>query len=208
MIVERTAIAVGIVGLACWVGSSLGGPISARRDVNRFASARAAGQLSAASADLRLWSPERIRAWQDAQSDPALPLAILRVPKIRLEVPVLQGTSEWTLNRAVGHIEETAGPGGDGNIGLAGHRDGFFRGLADVRAGDLLEIESPERVDIYSVERTWIVQPEDVWVLDPTAVPSVTLVTCYPFYFIGPAPQRFIVRAVRIQSTPARHTDD
>ena len=84
-----------------------------------------------------------------------------------------------------------------GNIGIAAHRDGFFRVLKDVVTGDTLEIETPQRTMSYRVERQWIVAPEDASVLDPTASPAVTLVTCYPFYFIGAAPQRFIVRAVR-----------
>jgi sortase A len=89
-------------------------------------------------------------------------------------------------------------PGSAGNVGLAGHRDGFFRGLKDIQPGDEIEVEAIGRIDRYRVERTWIVNPEDVSVLDPTGEPSVTLVTCYPFYFVGSAPQRFIVRAVRI----------
>ena len=117
---------------------------------------------------------------------------------------MLDGTDELMLNRAVGHIENTALPGTVGNSGIAGHRDGFFRGLKDIGAGDLLEIETFTSVDIYRVERTWIVDPEDVSVLEPTASPSVTLVTCYPFYFVGSAPQRFIVRAVLTESVP-RH---
>jgi sortase A len=112
-------------------------------------------------------------------------------------VPVLEGTDDWTLNRAVGHIEDTATPGSSGNCGIAGHRDGFFRCLKDIANGDVLELEGRDRVDRYVVERTWIVDPEDVSVLDPTPAPSITLVTCYPFYFVGSAPQRFIVRAVR-----------
>jgi sortase A len=122
---------------------------------------------------------------------------VLRIPRIGVEAPLLEGTDDWTLNRGVGHIEDTAAPGAAGNVGIAGHRDGFFRALKDVNEGDLLEIETRAGVAHYRIERTWIVAPDDVSVLDPTAVPSVTLVTCYPFYFVGSAPQRFIVRAER-----------
>jgi sortase A len=159
------------------------------------------------SPDQSLWSPERQRAWRETAVDESAapaPLAVLRIPSIALEVAVLEGTSEWTLNRAVGHIEDTALPGTEGNTGIAGHRDGFFRGLKDIRPGDVLEIETLTSVDTYRIEGTWIVDPEDVSVLDPTDSPSITLVTCYPFYFVGSAPQRFIVRAVRTQATP-RH---
>jgi sortase A len=121
---------------------------------------------------------------------------VLRIPGIKLEVPVLAGTDDWTLNRAVGHIEETAMPGADGNSGIAGHRDGFFRGLKDVHVGDELVLQTRGADERYLVERIWVVDPEDVSVLDPTPTRALTLVTCYPFYFVGPAPQRFIVRAV------------
>jgi sortase A len=148
--------------------------------------------------DFRLWSPQRVRAWRATREGPAPPpLGVLRIPRIGLEVAVLDGTDESTLNRAVGSIEETARPGTAGNVGIAGHRDGFFRGLKDIQTNDLLEIETLGRVDRYRVERTWIVEPDDVSVLDPTPAPAVTLVTCYPFYFVGSAPQRFIVRAIR-----------
>ena len=112
---------------------------------------------------------------------------------------VLPGTDEFVLNRGLGHIEETALPGTGGNSGIAGHRDGFLRGLKDIAVGDAVELETLEGRQVYRVERMWIVEPEDVSVLDPTPVQSLTLVTCYPFYFIGSAPQRFIVRAVRAE---------
>ena len=112
-------------------------------------------------------------------------------------MPVLEGTDDWTLNRAAGHIADTAAPGSEGNSGIAAHRDGFFRSLKDVRVGDLLELETLRGIARYRIERTWIVEPEDVSVLDPTPGAAVTLVTCYPFYFVGSAPQRYIVRAVR-----------
>ena len=121
---------------------------------------------------------------------------------------MLEGTDETTLNRAVGHIEDTALPGANGNSGIAGHRDGFFRPLKDIVVGDAIELETvPRHKEIYRVERTWIVDPEDVSVIDPTPARSLTLVTCYPFYFIGSAPKRFIVRAVLTQTgtaSPAR----
>ena len=101
-----------------------------------------------------------------------------------LEVAVLLGTDDFTLNRAVGHIEDTALPGTDGNSGIAGHRDGFFRGLKDIAPGDAIELETLRGKEVYRVERTWVVDPEDVSVLDATPRRSLTLVTCYPFYHI------------------------
>jgi len=149
-------------------------------------------------ADTRLWSPERIRAYEESRKQEApAPLAVMRVPKIGLEVAVLDGTDDVTLNRAVGHIEDTARPGEPGNVGIAGHRDGFFRGLKDIARGDSIELETAASTAIYLVQDIRIVRPEDVDVLDPTSEPTLTLVTCYPFYFVGSAPQRYIVRAVR-----------
>ena len=109
---------------------------------------------------------------------------------------MLPGTSDRTLDRAVGHIETTAEPGAGGNSGIAGHRDGFFRGLKDITLGDVIELDTIQGSDAYRVERTWVVDPEDVSVLEPTPGRSLTLVTCYPFYYVGSAPRRFIVRAV------------
>jgi len=100
------------------------------------------------------------------------------------------------LNRAVGHIDGTAVPGQSGNLGIAGHRDGFFRGLKDVHLGDPIELETLGGSQIFRVADIRIVSPEDVSVLDTTAGPVLTLVTCYPFYFVGDAPQRYIVRAL------------
>ena len=197
---ERVAWSAGIVALSVSIAANVSGFLAARHALEVFATGQAAGAVG--MPDHRLWSAERIQAWEDTlKRDSPAPLAVLRIPKIALEVPVLDGTDEWTLNRAVGRIEDTAMPGTTGNAGIAGHRDGFFRGLKDIRAGDRIEIETRAGIEQYEVERTWIVDPVDVSVLDPTPSPSITLVTCYPFYFVGPAPQRFIVRAVRTNAT-------
>ncbi len=201
--VERLAWAAGILCLAVWGSLYLTGVIGARRAVAGFVEGRQAGPAEGTGPDLSLWSPKRIQAWKDSflKASPEA-LAVLRIPRISLEVPVLEGTDDWTLNRAVGHIEDTAGLGGNGNVGIAGHRDGFFRGLKDVAVGDALELETQRGIERYLIERIWVVEPEDVSVLDPTPSPAVTLVTCYPFYFIGSAPQRYIVRAVRTPHQP------
>jgi sortase A len=165
-------------------------------------------------ANMALWAGSRVRAWRASLTrELPAPLAILRIPKIGLEVAVLPGTGAVALNRGVGHIADTAVPGGDGNSGIAGHRDGFFRALKDIDSGDLIQLETLAGRHSYRVERTWIVDPQDISVLEPTAVPSLTLVTCYPFYSIGPASERFIVRAtvadpaftLRTTSTADRH---
>jgi sortase A len=122
-------------------------------------------------------------------------IAVLQIPKIHLAVPVLDGTDALTLNHAVGRIAGTARPGEEGNIGIAGHRDGFFRGLKDVRVGDEIDLETLKGTDRYAVDHIRIVTPDNVGVLQPRLAPSLTLVTCYPFYFIGSAPKRYIVMA-------------
>ncbi len=197
LLVERTAWAVGIVCLVTCGALYIDGAAGARHELERFAVLQAAAVQQPPAPDLSLWAPERITAWRRVLSEPAPPLAVLRIPKIRLEVPVLRGTDDFTLNRAVGHIDDTALPGTDGNSGIAGHRDGFFRGLKDIGPEDAIELETVRGKEVYRVDRIWIVDPEDVSVLDPTPARSLTLVTCYPFYHVGPAPQRYIVRAVR-----------
>ena len=197
ILAERAAWTFGVVCLVSWGALHIDGALGARRELDRFA-VQAAGLETPAAPDLSLWGMERIIAWRQALSEPSPPpLAVLRIPKIHLEVAVLRGTDDVALNRAVGHIEDTALPGTEGNSGIAGHRDGFFRGLKDIAPEDVIELETLRGRELYRVERTWVVAPEDVSVLDPTPARSLTLVTCYPFYHIGPAPQRYIVRAVR-----------
>jgi len=196
LLTERTSWALGLAGLAWWGAFQAGVVTSTRNDLARFAALRNA-VIDAGAPDKSLWSPERVTAWQAALRDPApAPLAVLRIARLRLDVPVLPGTDDVTLDRAVGHIDGTAAPDAGGNIGIAGHRDGFFRGLKDVTPGDLIELVTLRHTSVYRVEKTWIVDPADVSVLDPTPGPALTLVTCYPFYFVGSAPQRFIVRAL------------
>jgi sortase A len=203
VLVERAAWTFGLVCLVTYGALYIDGAAGARHELERFALLQAAAlqQPPAPAPDLSLWDPGRITAWRRALSEPAPPpLAVLRIPKIRLEVPVLPSTDDLTLNRAVGHIDDTALPGTDGNSGIAGHRDGFFRGLKDIGPEDAIELETLQGKEVYRVERTWVVDPEDVSVLDPTPARSLTLVTCYPFYHVGPAPQRYIVRAVRAET--------
>jgi sortase A len=146
--------------------------------------------------DFRLWSPKRIEAYQTSvTTNMPAPLGVLRIPSIGIEVPVLEGTDDLTLNRAVGHIDGTAAPGEEGNIGIAGHRDGFFRGLKDVHLGEYLDLYTEQGNRRYIVDEIHIVPPEDVSVLAPRPRSSITLVTCYPFYFVGSAPLRYIVHA-------------
>jgi len=150
----------------------------------------------AGTPDFRLWSEKRIEAYQSSLlGNVPPPLGVLKIPSIELEVPLLEGSDDLTLNRGVGHIAGTTAPDGIGNVGIAGHRDGFFRGLKDIRLGDTMDLFTERGNSRYVVDEILIVPPENVSVLAPRSKPALTLVTCYPFYFIGSAPLRYIVHA-------------
>lgn len=203
--IQRLLLLVGLVLIAIYVAAQLHRAILSHAELRRFRDSRleqttktqAGFPVSAQfTFDFSLWSEQRISAFeQSLTAHVEAPLAVLRIPKVRLEVPVLDGTDELSLNRGVGHISGTVRPGEDGNVGIAGHRDGFFRVLKDVGPGDTIELETGSRTDTYRVDRIVVVRPDDVSVLRARTNRSLTLVTCYPFYFIGSAPQRYIVQA-------------
>jgi len=142
--------------------------------------------------------PTPATASAPAKASHAGPLARLDIPRIGLSVVVLEGTDAWTLNRAVGHIHGTSYPGTAGNIGIAGHRDGYFKALREVHPQDEILLTSPDgSVQRYFVDQARIVQPDDVSVLAAGKRPSITLVTCYPFSYVGAAPKRYILTASR-----------
>lgn len=156
--------------------------------------------LAGRTPDQTTWSRGRIQAHAAQASEPqeslSLPAAVLRIPRLRLEVPVYADASERNLNRGAGLVAGTATPGDAGNVALAAHRDGYFRVLEKVVIGDVVQLDSPSGHLQYRVTGISIVEPTDLWPLAATDVPTVTLVTCYPFYFVGSAPQRYIVQAV------------
>jgi sortase A len=129
------------------------------------------------------------------------------VPRVGLAAMIAEGVDHHTLRRSVGHIPGTSPVGGGGNVGLAGHRDTFFRPLRLVRPGDDLWIATAGSIERYRVEWTDVVPPEDTSVLDPTPYPALTLVTCHPFYYVGSAPDRFIVRARLVEVRGATADD-
>jgi len=122
----------------------------------------------------------------------------IEVPRLGLSAIVIEGTSPTTLRRAAGHISGTAFPGKPGNVGIAGHRDTFFRPLRNIRQNDIVTLTTAAGEYRYRVVSTKVVSPDDVSVLSPGGGEVLTLVTCYPFYFVGSAPDRFIVRAERV----------
>jgi sortase A len=159
--------------------------------------------------DFSLWAGKRVTAYKQAlAAHLGAPFAVLSIPRLRLDVPVFEGTEELTLNRGAGRIVGTARPGERGNIGIAAHRDGFFRSLKDVRPGDRIELVQLRRKFAYTVDNISVVDPGDVTVLQSRPRPSLTLVTCYPFYFIGGAPQRYIVQASLANSEQASSETD
>ena len=123
-------------------------------------------------------------------------LGRMDIPRLGMSIAILQGTSSRTLRLGAGHIEGTSFPGEAGNSGIAGHRDTFFRGLKDIRSNDEVQLQTATGLFRYEVDWAKVVEPSDTTVLEPSTVGStLTLVTCYPFYFLGPAPMRFVVRA-------------
>jgi sortase A len=127
----------------------------------------------------------------------------MEIPRLPLSVVVIEGTGATTLQRAAGHIPGTALPGESGNIGIAGHRDTFFRPLKDLRINDEIRLTTLNGIFQYEVESITIVEPDNIGVLAPSAGNVLTLVSCYPFSFVGPAPKRWIVRARQVSAVVA-----
>jgi len=145
------------------------------------------------------------KGWQTPRAVPAdALLGRLTIPRLNLTAMVREGDNERTLSLALGHIPGTAFPGQRGNVGIAGHRDSLFRALRDIQKDDIIRVETGGGDYSYKVEETEIVQPEEVSVLKPGQHAELTLVTCYPFYYVGSAPERFIVKARAITSAPER----
>ena len=141
---------------------------------------------------------ERPRLPRETVSDVDL-LGRIEIPRLGLSAVVLDGDDDATLQRAVGRVSGTAAPGDGGNTALAGHRDTFFRSLQDIRIDDQVRLVAPPHTYEYRVDSVRIVDANEVSVLDSTGVEELTLVTCYPFRLVGPAPDRFIVKATRVQ---------
>lgn len=202
---ERTLLLCGLLLLVLFAGERIGRSVLIRAELERFGEIdstqpiQSSGTLSLASgspSNLKWWSRSAIAKYRRSLTkhiDP--PMAVLRIPKVRLEAPIFEGTNALVLDRGLGHISATVVPGADGNIGIAGHRDSFFRTLKYIGVGDVIEVVMHRRTDAYVVDRTFRVNPQDLWVLEPRSVASITLVTCYPFYGIGKAAQRYIVQA-------------
>ncbi len=209
--VERWLCVVGIMLLAIYVAGAIHRSVASRFALWRIDHLRTQEPATPKVAfrvigvDVSLWSEKRLEAYKDSLARKLdQPLAKLQIPKLGLEVPVFEGTDDLTLNRGVGRIVGTAKVGTDGNVGIAGHRDGFFRVLKDIAVGDSIVLATPDKDLAYVVRNFEIVAPADTRVLQSSAQPELTLVTCYPFYFVGDAPQRFIVHATLTNSSLAK----
>jgi sortase A len=189
--VETLAWVLGVLLSGFFISQLALGEAARLTDVAAFERAYAAN-----APDQSLWSDERIAAYEAGKrAAPSEVQAVLAIPGLDLKVPVYADSSDLAMDLGAGLIPGTARPDETGNIGIAGHRDGYFRVLKDIQIGDTLTLQTTRGERHFRVQETLIVDPLDVDVLDPTDESSVTLVTCYPFYFVGSAPQRFIVKA-------------
>ena len=201
---ERVLLFCGMLLVSVYIASRFYSAIYSRSSLQSFWASQAAAQTTvetnprsqSSQPDFRLWSEKRIQKYQASLPVKVPPpLGVIEIPSLGLQVPILEGTDDLTLDRGVGHIAGTASLGESGNIGIAGHRDGFFRGLKDIHVGDRIDLQSQQGTSHYRVDEIQIVSPDDVSVLEPRTKSSLTLVTCYPFYFVGSAPSRYIVHA-------------
>jgi sortase A len=200
-VLQWAALSTGAVLLASWAAIVTAGEVGRRADVANFERSQLISNepllADESRPDTSLWSATRVRQFLSAREQViGNPLAILLVPSLNLTVPVYSTASELHLNRGVGVISGMAPPDRGGNLGLAGHRDGFFRVLKDISAGAVIEVRTHVRVHRYRVASIDVVDASDRRMLADTDDPTITLVTCHPFYYLGDAPQRFIVRGV------------
>jgi len=207
ILIGRIFTGAGLMGLVLVGAIYVHGAISSRMAVAAFQQNAAeyvapAGEidLSAYSPDQTLWSDEAKAKYTKIIKKPGAPVALLKIERLNLEAPVFAGTDRITLNRGIGVVENSPLPGEGGNVALSAHRDSFFRPLKDIAVGDVIELQTLRGILNFQVSEISIVDPLDISVLDPTDEPVLTLITCYPFYYVGFAPDRYIVRARLVQS--------
>lgn len=195
---ETASWIAGTVLVIGTVAFGAAGALAGKMDLAQFERARAAawrGYTEEAPVQ-ELWSQKRVRDFQESLAKSiGEPLAVLRMPSLDLVVPIYGEDDEIYLNRGAGVVEGLSLPGKGGNLGVASHRDGYFRVLKDVKRGDPVFVELPKHVMEYRVDEIHIVDKADLSLLQETDDHILTLITCHPFYFIGNAPQRYIVRA-------------
>lgn len=194
--VRRAEFLFWITGFACVGVYMVAHAQSAQAQADAIAQIEQQGMTSQNHLpDMTAWSKKRIASYDSSAANAQSPLGVLSIPAIDVRVAVFNGTSDRLLDLGAGRVAGTARTAGDGNLAIAAHRDGFFRGLKDIEVGDELSFTSKQETHNYTVMELSVVDPTDVSVLESTVNPTITLITCYPFYFVGSAPQRFIVRA-------------
>ena len=193
---ERACLIIGLTMITLGIAVRIDGAVHRQAAVAEFERIR---NTSVSPTDQLNWSEQRIADYQEAlQQDAGETLAVLRIPSRNIEVPVFDSTNETALNRGSGHVTGTSLPGDRGNVAIAAHRDGFFRSLEDIEIGDEIELTTLEGQQIFRVSKLDVVDPLNVGVLNSTEDTAITLITCYPFNYVGAAPDRFIVRATLI----------
>ena len=180
-------IAAGLICLA-WVGYQTASAAAFRAThVARFAAEAGAPAPSRAAPGAAAAEPDVVGAGGV--------IGVLEIPRLGIREVVASGDSDATLKVAIGHLPDTPLPWANGNAVLAAHRDTHFRPLRNIQHGDIIRFKTERGVYEYTVRDRLIVDPDDVWVMEPSKTRRLTLVTCYPFNYVGSAPQRFIVRA-------------
>ena len=202
-VLQRILLLFGLVMLALYVSARIHSLISSRLAMLAFTAEHASPSSQTPTPKTALknerfpsWSAQRVSAYKSSFAAKfEQPVAVLSISRLGLVAPVFEGTDSITLNRGLGRIHGTAMLDGGGNVGIAGHRDSFFRPLRGVVLGDAVELATAHGRDRYIVDRISIVDPADTDVLKTRQDAQLTLVTCYPFNFIGSAPRRYIVQA-------------
>ncbi len=209
----RTVLRIGeytlaLAGGACLIaygGACARASLTQQRESEAFEAAvrarmqaRILEKIHQETPDRREWSPARVSKYEASLETPVRAIGRLEIPDAQLSVMVLEGTEPSTLDRAVGHVPGTARPGESGNLAIAGHRDGYFRGLRHLETGDAVSLTTLDGIARYEVNQIEVVSPTSTDVLAPTAGPTLTLITCYPFFHVGDAPKRYVVHARQV----------
>jgi sortase A len=191
---ERLLMYLGAITIGVFVYAYGEPKVRAAQSISDFSQTQ---MLVARNPDMALWSTERIEAFSAIDTKNKA-IGILSIKSVAIEAPIYRGTDDDTLDQGIGWIAGTTQIDGHGNVGLAAHRDGIFRGLKDIAIGDQVMLTTLKGDQHFKVTGTDIVDASETYVLEPTSGKTLTLVTCHPFYFVGNAPNRFVVFATAI----------
>jgi sortase A len=198
--VRHLLTVVAVLCLGTWSAVKLYGYVENVRDESLFAHLTRAARVGKSEAG------EALRQAVAARPKDGALLGRVAVKRVGLSAFVLEGTSERCLEQGAGHVTGTALPGGGGNVVIAGHRDSVFRPLRHIELGDIVTLSTPTTTRRYAVDSIYTVTPEDTAVLEPSKDAELTLLTCYPFRYVGSAPMRFVVKAHAVARYRTRHS--